>query len=100
MPNVATKKYKVRLRNEQTPLPCSITTRDDGVIKATLIPNQWTEVPLAIYDMLKRKFQLKADVTRMVPDFHANERNPRSKQEGGETIMREEEKRGYIIEFM
>ena len=105
MANVATKKYRVRLRNETVSLPCSIQNADPhagnvGRVTAVLIPNQWVEVPECIYDMLKRKFMLRTDVTRMVPDYHANERNPRLKgDENSQTIMREEAKPGYIIEF-
>ena len=105
MANVATKAFKVRLRNETIPLPCSVENADPnkgntGRVRASLIPNQWTEVPECIYDMLKAKFLLRSDVTRMVPDYNANERNPRLKgDENSHTIMREEAKPGYIIEF-
>lgn len=103
--NVNKKAFKVRLRNETMALPCSVQNAEQskgniGRVSATLIPNQWTEVPECIYDMLKSKFLMKDDVTRMVPDANANYNTPRVKQdEHGETIMREEAKPGYIIEF-
>ena len=100
MSNFNTKTYKVRLRNETIPLPVSATGEVDGraqTLRASLIPNQWTTVPEAIYNMLKAKFALKSDVSRMVPDAVENERHPHAK--GEEAIMREESKPGYIIEF-
>jgi len=86
MANVATKMFKVRLRNETMPLPCSVQNADNskgniGRVSATLIPNQWTQVPECIYDMLKRKFQMRDSVSRMVPDFNANWRAPKLKAE-------------------
>lgn len=105
MANVNTREYKVRLRNETIPLPCSVENADPnkgntGRVRASLIPDQWTDVPECIYDMLKAKFQMRESVSRNVPDYNANERNPRLKQDAeGQTIMRSESKPGYIIEF-
>ncbi len=86
---------RIRLR-EKYPLPCSIDA-EGKVTRVTLIPNQWVEVPEVIYTNMKNKNALRSDLTRMVPDYEANRKDPHAK--GTEAIMREEVKPGYIMEF-
>ena len=88
--------HEVRLRNETMSLPVSVDC-DGRVLRYSLPPNQWVKVPDPIYELLRRKFALRSDVTRQVPDALENERHPHGK--GEEAIMREEQRPGYIIEF-
>ena len=85
---------KIRLRSCDHSVPVSIDA-DGKVMRATLIPNQFVEVPEAIYHMLHAKFALPSD--RLVPDYNENERHPHRKDEGA--IMRQESKPGYVLEF-
>ena len=91
--------YEARLRNEDMPLVVSIDGTEGGhqvTHKVTMMPNKWMVVPLAINSLLKTKYALRED-TRWVPDAIENQRNPHGRND--ETIMREEAKPGYIIEF-
>lgn len=91
--------YEVRLRSEDMPLVVSVDGTEEGKTvthKVTLNPNKWTVVPLCINELLRTKFAIRED-TRWVPDAIENQRRPHGRND--ETIMREEARPGYIIEF-
>ena len=93
-PTVKKAMRKLRLRGEDFPLECAADIQGGGTVRATLLPDQWVEVPDAIYQQLKQQFAVEEE--RLVPDFEANEARPHKRGEA--PAMRRELKPGYIIE--
>ena len=85
--------HRVRLRNIDHALPYCISTRD-GEIKGEIRPNVWTEVPDAVYEMLKSKFYNAHEQAFEVPDWR-----PGGESESAKQANRHEHYEEYTLEF-
>lgn len=85
--------HRVRLRNIDHALPYCVSTQQ-GEIKGVIEPNRWTEVPDAVYEMLKGKFYNAQDQSFEVPNWAPGGDNESAKQ-----ANRREHYEEYTLEF-
>lgn len=82
--------HRVRLRNIDHALEGSVTSRDCQEIRFRLEPDRWTEVPDAVYSMLRDKFYKPQEFR--TTSWNGDPDNPQREQ-------RTESYQEYIIEF-